>query len=82
MLGLGPKITGESVSEREIKQIFLICSHVGFAIQNLLFYEEMTYQKTCTENLLEHATSGILSADSEQRITSCNPRARQVLGLD
>jgi signal transduction histidine kinase/GAF domain-containing protein len=82
ILGLGPKITGEKMSAREIKQVFLFCNQVGLGIQNILFHEETCYQKKYIENVLRDATSGVISADTEQRITTCNPRAQKMLNLD
>jgi len=82
MVGLGVKITGEEMSAREIKQVFLLGNQIGLAIQNLLFYEEMCYQKEYIENILKDATSCVISIDKEQKITTCNPRAQKVLNLD
>jgi nitrogen-specific signal transduction histidine kinase len=82
IVGLGAKITGEEMSAREIKQVFLLCNQIGLAIQNLLFYEEMCYQKEYIESILENATSCVISIDKEQKITTCNPRAQKVLNLD
>ncbi len=82
ILGLGPKITGDKMSSREIKQVFLFCNQVGLAIQNLLFYEEMRCQKKYIEDVLENATSGVISINVEQKITTCNPRAQKILNLD
>jgi len=82
MLSLGPKITGDKMSLQEIKQIFLFCNQVGLAIQNLLFYEEMCCQKKYIENVLKDATCGVISVDTERKITTCNPRAQEVLNLD
>ncbi|MCK4925748.1 GAF domain-containing protein [Candidatus Aerophobetes bacterium] len=81
ILGLGPKITGDKMSRREIRQVFLFCNQVGLAIQNLLFYEEMYCQKRYIESVLKDATSGVISIDAEQKITTCNPRAQEVLNL-
>ena len=82
IVGLGAKITGEEMSAREIKQVFLLCNQIGLAIQNLLFYQEMSYQKEYIENILKDATSCVISIDKEQKITTCNPRAQKVLNLD
>jgi PAS domain-containing protein len=82
ILGLGPKITGDKMSPREIKQVFLFCNQVGLAIQNLLFYDKMCYQKRYIENVLKDATSGVISVDAEQKITTCNLRAQKMLNLD
>ncbi len=82
ILGLGPKITGDKMSSREIKQVFLFCNQVGLAIQNILFYDKMCYQKKYIENVLKDATSGVISVDTEQKITTCNPRAQKMLNLD
>jgi len=82
IVGLGAKITGEEMSAREIKQVFLLCNHIGLAIQNLLFYQEMCYQKEYIENILKDATSCVISIDKEQKITTCNQRAQKVLNLD
>ena len=82
IVGLGAKITGEEMSAREIKQVFLLCNQIGLAIQNLLFYQEMCYQKEYIENILKDATSCVVSIDKEQKITTCNQRAQKVLNLD
>ncbi len=82
ILGLGPKITGDKMPPREIKQVFLFCNQVGLAIQNLLYYEEMCSQKKYIENVLKNATSGVVSVDTEQKITTCNSRAQKMLNLD
>lgn len=81
ILGLGSKVTGDKMSPKEIKEVFLFCNQVGLAIQNLLFYEEMSCQKKYIENVLKDAASGVISVDTEQRITTCNPRAQEVLNL-
>jgi len=82
ILGLGPRITGEEMPSEEIKQIFLFSNQAGIAIQNLLYYEEMSYQKNYIENILKDASSGVISVDVEKKITTCNPRARKLLNLD
>jgi len=82
ILGFGPKITGEELVPKEIKQVFLFCNQVGLAIQNLLFYEKMGYQKKYIEDVLKNASSGVISIDTEQRITTCNPRAKKMLNLE
>ncbi len=82
MLGLGAKITGEEMSGREIKEVFLLCNQVGLAIQNLLFYEEMYYQKSYIESILKDASSCVISIDRKRKITTCNPRAQRLLNLD
>jgi len=82
ILGLGAKITGEEMSAREIKHVFLLCNQVGLAMQNLLFYEEMCYQKKYIESILKDAASCVISIDNRQKITTCNPRAQKVLNLD
>jgi len=81
ILGIGPKITGENISLKEIKQIFLFSNQVGLAIQNLLFYEEMSWHKRYIEKVLENASSGVISIDTEPRIVTCNPRAQKILKL-
>ena len=81
ILGLGPKITGDKMSPSEIRRVFLFCNQVGLSIQNTLFYEEMCCHKKRIENVLKDATSGVISADTEQKITTCNPRAQEVLNL-
>jgi len=82
ILGLGAKITGEEMSAREIKHVFLLCNQVGLAMQNLLFYEDMCYQKKYIESILKDAASCVISIDNRQKITTCNPRAQKVLNLD
>lgn len=82
ILGLGPKITGEDMSLREIQQVFLFSNQVGLAIQNLLFYEQMGYQKKYIENVLENASSGVISVNIDKKITTCNPRAQKILNLE
>ena len=57
ILGLGPRITGEEMPSEEIKQIFLFSNQAGIAIQNLLYYEEMSYQKNYIENILKEYKS-------------------------
>ncbi len=81
ILGLGPKITGDKMSPREIKQVFLFCNQVGLTIQNLLFYDKMYCQKKYIENVLKDATSGVISVDAQQKITTCNLRAQKMLNL-
>jgi len=81
ILGLGPKITGDKMSPREIKQVFLFCNQVGLAIQNLLFYDKMCCRKRYIENVLKDATSGVISVDAQQKITTCNLRAQKMLNL-
>ena len=82
ILGLGPKITGENLSPEEIKQIFLFSGYVVLAIQNLLFYEEVCWQKEYIEKVLQNASSGVITIDAKQKITTCNLRAYKILEIN
>jgi adenylate cyclase len=74
-------------AERELLTAF--ANQAAVAIENARLYEsvrqtleEVTRLKILNDNVFASITSGLLTTDSDNRITTCNRAAQEILGLE
>ena len=79
-LNLNQKVTGIPFTNDELEILFALASHMAVAIQDILFYQQMYYQKTYSQKILAHMSNGVVAIDTKERITIYNFRAEQILG--
>lgn len=80
-LNLGPKVTGTPFSEDELETLYFFCGNIAVALRDIKLHRQIREQKSFTENILQHMTSGVVAIDREERIITFNPRAGEILGL-
>ena len=79
-LSLNQKVTGIPFSNEELEVLFTLASHLSVAIQDIYLFHRMHYQKTYSQKILAHMSSGVVTIDKCERITIFNYRAEEILG--
>ncbi len=81
-LSLGPKVTGASYTDEEMEILFILAGNLAIALRDIDLHNQLLYQKTYIENILQRMNSGVIAINSEEKITTCNRRAGELLGLE
>ncbi len=82
VLNLGPKITGASFYEDELEMLYIISGNVAMALLDIDLHHQLCYQKIYMESILIHMNSGVAAIDLEEKITTYNTRAAEILGIE
>ncbi len=80
-LNLGEKVTGAPYTEDELEILFILSGNVAMALRDIDLHHQVLYQNTYIENILERMNSGVVAINGEEKITTCNRRAAEVLGI-
>jgi PAS domain S-box-containing protein len=80
ILNLNHKVTGIPFSTDELEVLFTLASHLAVAIEGILLYQQMYYERTYSQKILDNMSNGVITIDRNQRITIFNHRAEQILG--
>jgi len=79
-LNLNQKVTGIPFSHDELEVLFTLASHMAVAIEDILLYQQMYYQKTYSQKILDNMSNGVVTIDRNEKITIFNYRAEEILG--
>lgn len=80
ILNLGDRVTGGLYLPDELEILFSLSSHIAVGIQDIALHHEVQAQKMFTEKILRYMGSGVITIDTDERITLCNHRAAEILG--
>ncbi|HEY7060904.1 MAG TPA: GAF domain-containing protein [Chloroflexota bacterium] len=58
-----------------------LCSQAAIALDNARLFEEVVAMKNYNESILRSMATGVLTLDTDGRVTTINPAARRILGL-
>ncbi len=76
------KITEESFYREELEIIYVLCNYLAAAVKDIDIYHQMWYQKEFTKNIISSMTSGMITIDRDEKITTFNQQASEILNLD
>jgi len=79
-LNLNRKVTGVPFTNEELEVLFTLASHMAVAIEDILLYQQMYYQKTYSQKILDNMSNGVVTIDKNERISTFNHRAEEILG--
>jgi len=79
--GFNNKITGSPLTDEEIELIFELGSQLALGIENTKLIEITSRQQEFMENILNHASSGIISINTKHIVIAYNPMAEEILGV-
>jgi len=79
-LNLNQKVTGIPFTHDELEVLFTLASHMAVAIEDILLYQQMYYQKTYSQKILDNMSNGVVTIDRNEKITIFNYRAEEILG--
>jgi PAS domain S-box-containing protein len=88
VIGLGRASDGSLLSSEDLEILKTVSGYVAVAIENSLLYqdqeqraEELELLKEFNESIVESVNVGLLAVDEFGRITRCNTRFEEMLGL-
>lgn len=88
VIGLGRASDGSLLSSEDLDILKTISGYVAVAVENSLLYqeqetraEELELLKEFNESIVESVNVGLLAVDEFGRITRCNSRFEELLGL-
>lgn len=88
VIGLGRASDGSLLSSEDLEILKTVSGYVAVAIENSLLYQEQEHRaeelellKEFNESIVESVNVGLLAVDDKGRITRCNSRFEEMLGL-
>lgn len=82
ILFLGPKKSGEPFTAEDVEMFVTLSHHIGVAIENSQLYTKVEENRIYQEILLNNLTSGVVAIDLNNRITTFNSKAENILGVE
>jgi PAS domain S-box-containing protein len=82
ILGVDKKRGEPVINEKEFETLSIFANYASIIIENSRLYEAMLNEKKFSEDVLNSSISGLLTADVHGRITSLNPAAQNILGIE
>ena len=81
-LNLGAKVTGYLYSDDELEFLYMLSGNVSTALLDIELHHKLRYQKLYTESILLRMNSGVIAIDMDDRITTFNERAAEILNMN
>jgi PAS domain S-box-containing protein len=82
ILGVDKKRGEPAINEKEFESLSIFANYASIIIENSRLYEALLNEKKFSEDILNSSISGMLTTDVHGRITSLNPAAQNILGID
>lgn len=79
---LGPRRSGDAYFTNDLVFIESLAELASIALENALLYQQRIQMLEYSDRLLESLDSAVVAVDVAGKITSFNPAARKLLGLD
>jgi len=81
ILVVGQPVVGSSYGRSETETLFDLATHLATAIRDISLHHQLQREKEFSERILEHMSSGVLTIGRDQRVSTMNRRAEEILGL-
>ncbi len=82
VLCLGSKVAGAPFYEKELELLYTICGNIAIALNDIDLHERLYNQKIYTESILQLMNSGVVAINNEDKITTFNQRAGEILSSE
>ena len=82
ILNIDNKITEELFYREELEIIYVLCNYLAAAIKDIDVYHQIWYQKEFTNNILASMSSGMITIDTDEKVSIFNQKAAEILKLD
>jgi nitrogen-specific signal transduction histidine kinase len=80
ILGLGPRIVGNSFNSTELEGLYAIAGQIAVALHHCRMHRTIRRQQEMTEHMLEVMPTGAIVLNADQRIAFVNASAAAILG--
>lgn len=81
ILVVGQPVVGSAYGRSETETLFDLATHLATAIRDIALHHQLEREKEFTERILEHMSSGVITIGRDQRVSTMNRRAEEILGL-
>src|SRR5206468_6476099 len=81
ILVVGQPVVGSSYGRSETETLFDLATHLATAIRDISLHHQLQREKEFSERILEHMSSGVLTIGRDQRVSTMNRRAEEILDL-
>jgi len=81
ILVVGQPVVGSSYGRAETETLFDLATHLATAIRDISLHHQLQREKEFSERILAHMSSGVLTIGRDQRVSTMNRRAEEILGL-
>ena len=78
----GPKLSGDSFFGDELDLLETLASELAIGLKNAQLYHEIVSIKEYNERLLGRMDSGVIAAREDGVVTTLNPAAERILGIE
>jgi PAS domain S-box-containing protein len=82
LLALGNRVTGRPYDDSDLELMAAIGTLISSTLENALRYREVSQRETEYHVLLQDLESGVITVNREGLVTSLNPRAEEILGVE
>jgi PAS domain-containing protein len=82
VFNIDSKITGDAFYKEELEVIFILCNYLSATIKDIDYYHQIQYQKEFTRNILANMSSGVITINTEERVSIFNQKASEMLNLE
>jgi PAS domain S-box-containing protein len=79
---IGPKLSGDSFFGDDLDLLETLASELAIGLKNAQLYHEIVSIKEYNERLLGHMDSGVIAAREDGVVTTLNPAAERILGVE
>jgi PAS domain S-box-containing protein len=79
---VGPKLSGDSFHGDELDLLETLASELAIGLKNAQLYHEIVSIKEYNERLLGRMDSGVIAAREDGVVTTFNPAAERILGME
>ncbi len=82
VLGADNAKTGRPLENVQVDSLQILANDAARAVERSLLYEQIARERNFIQFIFRHFTSGILTLDASGKVTSINPQAETLLGLN
>ena len=79
---VGPKLSGDSFFGEEVDLLETLASELAIGLKNAQLYHEIVSIKEYNERILAHMDSGVIAVREDGVVTTFNPAAERILGIE
>ncbi len=82
VLVVGSPVVRSAYAGHDIETLFDLATHVASAIHGITLHHRLQRANEFNEGILEHMASGVLTIGADERVSTMNRRAAEILELD
>ena len=81
VLALGQPVFGATYGRHEMQTLFDLAAHLATVLRDITLHHQLAREKEFSERILSHMSSGVVTIGRDQRVTTLNRRAEEILDL-